>query len=133
LLGTKAAEEADIKSHLNNIANMTLQAAKQTAEVQLERIADVPVYFADAIVRRAESLQLTTDAKAPTAWLSAAVAEKLGISDGAQVKVIQGSGEAVLPAAIDAKLPGNVVRVSAAHVSTIGLGGMFGAISVEKV
>jgi len=133
LLGTKVAEEADLKSHLNNIANITPLAAKQTADVQLERIADVPVYFADAIVRRAESLQLTTDAKAPTAWLSAAVAEKLGISDGAQVKVMQGSGEAVLPAAIDAKLPGNVVRVSAAHVSTIGLGGMFGAISVEKV
>jgi NADH-quinone oxidoreductase subunit G len=34
---------------------------------------------------------------------------------------------------VDAKLPANVVRVAAAHPSTIGLGGMFGPISVEKV
>jgi NADH-quinone oxidoreductase subunit G len=46
--------------------------------------------------------------------------------------VTQGRGVAVLAAAIDAKLPDNVVRVSAAHPSTASLGGMFGAISVEK-
>jgi NADH-quinone oxidoreductase subunit G len=38
----------------------------------------------------------------------------------------------VLVAAIDARLPDNVVRISAAHASTAGLGGMFGPISVEK-
>lgn len=132
LLGTKTAEEADLKSRLNNFANVQPQAAKPAATAQLERIADVPIYFSDAIVRRAESLQLTADAKAPKAWLSAAVAQKLGVSNGAQVKVTQGQGTAVLTAAIDAKLPDNVMRVSAAHATTVALGGMFGAISVEK-
>ncbi|HEY0844936.1 MAG TPA: NADH-quinone oxidoreductase subunit NuoG, partial [Noviherbaspirillum sp.] len=133
LLGTKVAEEADVVSRLNNVANVQPQAAKASGSGQLERIADVPVYFSDAIVRRADSLQLTTDAKAPKAKLSAALAQQLGIADGGQVKVIQGQGSAVLEAAIDAKLPDNVVRVSAAHPSTTSLGAMFGAISVEKV
>lgn len=132
LLGTKVAEEADVRSRLNNIANLQPQAAKQNNEMLLERIADVPIYFTDAIVRRAGSLQLTTDAKAPKAFLSAAIAEKLGVAEGAQVKVMQEQGVAVLPVAVDVKLPDNVVRVSSGHASTAGLGGMFGAISVEK-
>jgi NADH-quinone oxidoreductase subunit G len=92
----------------------------------------VPIYFTDAVVRRAESLQQTNDAAAPKAWLSAVLAQKLGVADGARVKVTQGAGVAVLSAAIDAKLPESVVRVSAAHATTTGLGGMFGVISVEK-
>ena len=132
LLGTKNAEEADLKSRLNNIVNMSPQAAKASTATQIERVADVPIYFTDAIVRRAESLQLTADAQAPVASLSAALAAKLGVADGAKVKVTQGQGAAVLTAAVDVKLPENVVRVSAAHATTAGLGGMFGAISVEK-
>ncbi|QDZ28239.1 NADH-quinone oxidoreductase subunit NuoG [Noviherbaspirillum sp. UKPF54] len=132
LLGTKNAEDADLSSRLNNTANIQPQAAKSAAEAKLERIADVPIYFTDAIVRRAPSLQLTHDAQAPKATLSAMLAQKLGVADGDQVKVTQGQGSAVLTASIDAKLPENVVRVSAAHASTAGLGAMFGEISVEK-
>ena len=132
LLGTKNAEEANLSSRLNNIANIAPQAAKLAADAKLERIADVPIYFADAIVRRALSLQQANDAKEPKASLSVVLAAKLGVADGAQLKVTQGQGTAILTAAIDAKLPENVVRVPAAHASTAGLGGMFGAISVEK-
>jgi NADH-quinone oxidoreductase subunit G len=133
VLGTAKAEDADLRARLNNIAELPLHAAKQGGAGAVERVADVPIYFTDAIVRRAESLQLTADAMAPKASLSPVLAQKLGIADGAQVKVTQGLGSAVLEAAIDAKLPENVVRVSAAHTSTAGLGGMFGAITVEKV
>lgn len=132
LLGTKKAEDADLQSRLNNIANVMPQGATSGVSGRLERVADVPIYFTDAIVRRAESLQQSADARAPKASLSAALAEKLGITDGAQVKVTQGQGSAVLLATVDAKLPESVVRVSVAHASTSGLGGMFGAISVEK-
>jgi NADH-quinone oxidoreductase subunit G len=132
LLGSKNAEDADLKSRLNNIVNVQPQAAKSGAATQIERIADVPIYFTDAIVRRAASLRQTADAKVPKAALSPVLAQKLGIADGAPVKVTQGQGSAVLAAAIDAKLPENVVRVSAAHATTVGLAGMFGAISVEK-
>ncbi|HZW12113.1 MAG TPA: NADH-quinone oxidoreductase subunit NuoG [Noviherbaspirillum sp.] len=132
LLGTKVAEEADVKSRLNNIVDLAPKAATAGSAAQIERIADVPIYFTDAIVRRAESLQQTHDAQAPKAWLSVALAQKLGVADGAQVKVTQGQGTAVLTAAVDAKLPENVVRVAAGHPSTADLGAMFGAINVEK-
>jgi NADH-quinone oxidoreductase subunit G len=83
-------------------------------------------------VRRAEALQETNDARPPKAWLSVALAQKLGIADGGKVKVTQGAGSAVLEAGVDGKLPGNVVRVAASHESTAALGAMFGAVSVEK-
>jgi NADH-quinone oxidoreductase subunit G len=133
VLGAKTEAELDLTSRLNNIANVQLQAAPaQSADQQLERIADVPIYFSDAIVRRAESLQKTADAQAPKAWLSAGLAQKLGVADGSLLKVKQGQGSATLTAAIDGALPDNVVRVSAGHASTAALGAMFGAISVEK-
>ena len=132
ILGGKPGE-VDLTSHLNNHATGTLHAAKATGVTgELERVTDVPIYFTDSVVRRAESLQLTSDAQAPKAWLSSAVAQKLGIAEGAQVRVKQGSGSAVLAAAIDRKLPDNVVRVAAAHASTAALGAMFGAITVEQ-
>ncbi|HYD96099.1 MAG TPA: NADH-quinone oxidoreductase subunit NuoG [Noviherbaspirillum sp.] len=133
LLGTVKAEEADLTARLNNFVNVAPLAEKPAASGQLERIADVPIYSSDAIVRRADSLQRTPNAKAPQASISAILAEQLGVADGGQIKVTQGQGSAVVTVAVDAKLPQNVVRVSAAHPSTAALGGMFGAISVEKV
>jgi NADH-quinone oxidoreductase subunit G len=132
LLGTKVAENADLRGRLNNIVDAQPQAAKRNADMALERIADVPIYFTDAIVRRAQSLQQTNDAQAPKAWVSSGVAEKLGLADGTPVRVMQGKGVAILDAAVDVKLPDNVVRVAAGHSSTIGLAGMFGPITVEK-
>jgi NADH-quinone oxidoreductase subunit G len=72
------------------------------------------------------------DSAAPKAHLSAALAQQLGVAAGDTVKVTQGSGSAILVAAVDASLPANAVRVAAAHPSTAALGGMFGPITVEK-
>ena len=98
----------------------------------LERIADVPIYSADSLVRRAASLQTTADAHAPIVGLPAALWSQLALSEGAKVRVSQGSAQAVLPARLDATLAANAVRVSAGHADTAALGAMFGAISVEK-
>jgi NADH-quinone oxidoreductase subunit G len=84
------------------------------------------------MVRRAPSLQETTDAKPPRAIIATALAQQLGVSDGATVRVRQGSGSTVLVCEIDASLPANVVRVAAGHPSTATLGAMFGAVTVEK-
>jgi NADH-quinone oxidoreductase subunit G len=121
----------DLSAKLNNVSTQALVAAS-TASTGTERIADVPIYFADAVVRRAESLQKMADAAAPKAHLSSALAQQLGVAAGDTVKVTQGSGSAILVAAIDAKLPANAVRVAAAHASTAALGAMFGSITVEK-
>jgi NADH-quinone oxidoreductase subunit G len=132
VLGTGEVAEANLAARLNNFSDLQPQAAAQTANGTLERIADVPIYFADAVVRRAPSLQETVDGQAPQAWLSAALAAKLGIAAGDRVNLKQGQGAAALAAAIDPSLPENVVRVAASHASTAALGAMFGSIVVEK-
>jgi NADH-quinone oxidoreductase subunit G len=98
----------------------------------VERVADVPIYFSDAIVRRAPSLQATADARPPKARMHRTLLDKLGVSEGAQVKVRQGRGEAVLAAVVDPGVPPGVVRVAAAHPSTCHLEGMTGAVTVER-
>jgi NADH-quinone oxidoreductase subunit G len=131
ILGAETPAQANVASRLNNNASVQPQAAAQSGS-QLERIADVPIYSSDAIVRRSQPLQETADAKRPKAWISAALAQKLGVAAGAQVKFAQGQGSVSLAVGIDKGLPDNVVRVAAAHGSTKNLGAMFGAISVEK-
>jgi NADH-quinone oxidoreductase subunit G len=122
----------DLSAKLNNASKKAPVAAAAGAGNKLERLADVPIYFADALARRSGPLLATTDGAAPKARLSVATAEALGIQSGDKVQVSQGSGSAILEAAIDAALPANVVRVAAAHVSTAALGDMFGPITVAK-
>ncbi|HET6718069.1 MAG TPA: molybdopterin-dependent oxidoreductase, partial [Rhodocyclaceae bacterium] len=98
----------------------------------LQRVGSVPIYAADALVRRAESLQQTSDAKAPTAGMAAATAAQLGLSAGDNVKLKQGSGVAVLPVQIEENVPAGCVRVVAASAATAALGDLFGTISVER-
>jgi NADH-quinone oxidoreductase subunit G len=63
--------------------------------------------------------------------MNAATLAKFGIAPGHQVRVRQGTGVALLAAALDAGLPDNCVRVAAAHPLTAGLGAMQGTITVE--
>jgi NADH-quinone oxidoreductase subunit G len=114
----------------NRIDGMKPVAAASTPS-GVERVADVPIYFTDPIVRRAESLQMTGDARAPRAVMRSTLAQKLGVTAGQKVRVRQ-DGESLLEVAIDDRLPEGVVRVAAAHASTAGLGPMFGELTVER-
>jgi NADH-quinone oxidoreductase subunit G len=99
----------------------------------IQRIADVPIYFADPLVRRSGPLQKTPDAKPPRAWMNGRLMAQLGVADGGKVRVQQGNGDAVLEAALDERLPDQCVRVAAAHPATAGLGAMFGVVTVSKI
>jgi NADH-quinone oxidoreductase subunit G len=134
VLGSSRDDGGRVLERLSNFADLSLQPAsdERSASGQLERIADVPIYFSDAIVRRASALQDTVDAQCPRAGLPTALAERLAVRTGDLVKVMQGQGTAILAAEVDDALPANVVRIPAAHASTAMLGAMFGAISVEK-
>jgi NADH-quinone oxidoreductase subunit G len=120
-----------IGARLNNQTNASVMLG--SALVDLERVADVPIYCTDSLVRRATSLQLTADARAPVASLPQALWVKLGLGSGDKVRLSQGLAQAVLPAKLDATLAANTVRVPAGHADTASLGEMFGAIMVEKV
>jgi NADH-quinone oxidoreductase subunit G len=117
---------------LSNDLNGVAIALPTTAADGLQRIADVPINFADPMARRAPALQQTADAVAPAARINEQTLAQIGLAENVQVRVRQGAGEAVLVAKTDNNVPVGCVRVSAAHASTAMLGDMFGSISVER-
>ena len=122
----------DLRARLQNRIDLALPAPGAAPGGGIERIADVPIYFADPLVRRAPSLQRTADARAPRAWMNAKLMRQLELEPGTPVRVRQGGGVVQLRAALDDRLPEGCVRVAAAHPSTAGLGAMFGALTLEK-
>ncbi|MDO9598348.1 MAG: NADH-quinone oxidoreductase subunit NuoG [Azoarcus sp.] len=98
----------------------------------LQRVADVPIYFADPLVRRAPSLQKTKDAAAPLARMAAATLATLGVSSGDRVRVA-GTGKVELVAQVDDTVAEGCIRIAAAHVSTVALGPMSGELIVERI
>jgi NADH-quinone oxidoreductase subunit G len=123
--------EADIAARLSNATQVAI-AKPSTATNGLERVADVPIHFADPLARRAPALQQTIDAKPPKARMNALTLAQIGTAEGALVKVTQGRGEAVLATLADTTVPAGVVRIAAAHPSTCGLDGLTGPITVER-
>lgn len=121
---------AALASRLGNASRASVAIAADRPT--LERVADVPIYAGDAIVRRAPSLQATADARAPRAGLPTALWQRLGLVEGGQVHVQQGSASLRLAAYHDATLAPTAVRVPAGHAATAALGAMFGEIAVEK-
>jgi NADH-quinone oxidoreductase subunit G len=104
-----------------------------TKPAGVERVADVPIYHADSLVRRAPSLHLTAAARAAhTIGLPAGLFDKLGLKDGDPVRVRQGDRAVVAGAVRDADLAETVVRVPAATPAAAALGGLFGELLVEK-
>jgi NADH-quinone oxidoreductase subunit G len=97
-----------------------------------ERIADVPLYCTDALVRRASSLQKTADARPPRATASTSTLKGFGLVSGDRALVRQGPASALLECAVDDRLPDGVVRVPAGHASTSTLGAMFGPVLLER-
>ncbi len=126
------AVAARLDNRLSGVALLTPAAGGGPHAVAgLQRVADVPIYSSDAIVRRAGALQQTRDGAPPRAWMNAALLTKLGLKDGQSVKVRQGEGEAVVNAACDDRLPRDCVRIAGAHPATRDLGPMSGELSVE--
>ncbi|NML14605.1 NADH-quinone oxidoreductase subunit NuoG [Azohydromonas caseinilytica] len=123
-----------IAARLSNRSAAQLPATIAPATPGLfERIADVPIYGSDMLVRRSGPLQLTADARPPVANLPSALWQALGLAEGQRVRLTQGQAIVELPAREDATLAPNAVRVSAAHPDTATLGAMFGAITVQKL
>ena len=129
---TAALGTGDLTGRLDN-RGAVVPAALPAAPAQgLERVADVPIYATDALVRRAPALQATADARAPAVGVPQALWRELGLQPGDRVRVSQGEAQAVLAARCEAGLAPGVLRVAAGRPDTAGLGPMFGAIRVEK-
>ncbi|HEV3008162.1 MAG TPA: NADH-quinone oxidoreductase subunit NuoG [Burkholderiales bacterium] len=119
----------DVAGLLSN--KIDVQAKESFEKAQgVQRIADVPIYFADPLVRRSPPLQRTRDARPPRAWMNSRVLGTLGVSAGQPVLV---NGSVKLMAALDDKLPDDCVRIATAHPTTAGVGPMFGGVTLAKV
>jgi NADH-quinone oxidoreductase subunit G len=119
-----------LAQRLNNEAVLAGTAAPAAAG--FERIADVPIYSTDVLVRRAPALQQTGDARAPMVSVSTSAWSQLSLKDGDRVRVQVGGGVATLPVRCDATLAAQAVRVPAGHPATAELGPLFAPVELSK-
>ena len=121
-----------VQAFLTNEVKPVDVAAPQ-AVTGLERVAEVPIYQTDAVVRRAPSLQMTLDAALPVARMHSSLITKLGLEEHGRVSVRQTAGALTLKVERDDLLPDNCVRIPSGHPLTASLGPMFGPIKAEPV
>lgn len=98
----------------------------------LERVADVPIYRTDAMVRRSEPLQAAPASKQPAARMNGNTLTSLGLTAGVKVRVTGGQGAVELETVQDDAVADRAVRIAAAFENTAALGGAFGQLSVER-
>lgn len=120
-----------VEPHLSNDINGAIGLAAAPAVV--ERLADIPIYRSDAMLRRAEPLQQTAASQTPQARMCAATLTSLGLESGQPVRVRSQQGEITLDALLDDAVAPGAVRIAAAFAETAALGSSFGQLSVEGV
>ncbi len=125
-----AALAGGVEGRLSN--EITAAPALGRPAGALERVADVPIYRSDAIVRRAEALQAHVASRAPMARLNSRTLAALGLAAGQTVRVSSGQGSVDMEVAQDEAVADNAVRVAAAFAETAVLGGAYGQLSVER-
>jgi NADH-quinone oxidoreductase subunit G len=119
----------DLSARLNNRLGDAALGTLEPAPSGLERIGEIQSYHADAIVRRAPSLAQTRDGQPPVAGMNQETMNRLGLRVGHGVRLCQpGGGSAIVPVALDDRVPSNCVRVPAGHRLSAGLGALFGPI-----
>jgi NADH-quinone oxidoreductase subunit G len=104
----------------------------ELAAGQLMRLAELPIYAVDPIVRRATALQKTADNPPPAARMNAAQADKLGLAAGATVQLVTPQGTAQLELVLDERVPDGCVLAPAGYPETVMLGA-HGPVTVRAV
>ncbi|WP_445658392.1 NADH-quinone oxidoreductase subunit NuoG [Achromobacter sp. NCFB-sbj8-Ac1-l] len=125
-----AALAGGIEGRLSNDIKAPLGLGQAVAG--LERVADVPIYRSDAMVRRSEPLQAAPASKKPAARMNGRTLTSLGLTAGVTVRVTGGQGAVELETVQDDAVADRAVRISAAFENTAALGGAFGQLSVER-
>ena len=119
-----------VQAFLNNEINGVMVALPQAVD-GLERVAEVPIYQTDAVVRRSRALQMTLDAALPVARMHGRLIARLGLQENGRVSVRQSASALTLKVQRDDLLPENCVCIPSGHPLTASLGPMFGAITAE--
>lgn len=98
----------------------------------LQRVGEVSLYAADALVRRATQLQKTKDADRNFVAVNAVLAEKLNLQAGDKVKFTQASSSDVADLRIDDALADDCVWLPAAQTVGMNMSETFASIELEK-
>ena len=143
--GLKGSVHGSAQATAHASAYPTAHASSDTAAhaSQLERIAELPLYSVDGIVRRSDALQATRAARTPQALVSSVTLAALGLAAGDEVLVAhhQQSAQplsalpeagARLTLAVDDRLPSGCVRVDGGHPSTVAAGAWSGVVTVTR-
>ena len=99
---------------------------------RIERIAPVPIYATDALVRRSKSLQATKDAELKGVALSPATIEGLGLADGESAVVRYSGSEVTLDVVADRRVPENCAHLPTGIRATAALDAGDGAVEIAK-
>ncbi|MBI5450077.1 MAG: NADH-quinone oxidoreductase subunit G [Gammaproteobacteria bacterium] len=97
----------------------------------LVRVGTVPIYHADALLRRAAPLQQTVDGRgAEVACLNSREAARHGLGEAQQIVITEGERRAVMTLAIDDRIADGVIHIPLATAAAAELGGNGGVIHV---
>jgi NADH-quinone oxidoreductase subunit G len=134
---TVLGDRSKVGGLLSNAIDIPLATPVARNGGGVERIAEIPLYHADSLVRRASALQQTADARRQRATMNSATLGKMKLVAGAFAKFRQanghGTGEAMLTVEIDDRIPDDCIRLPAALPTTAGLGSMTGALTAEPL
>ncbi|MFO1432136.1 MAG: NADH-quinone oxidoreductase subunit NuoG [Candidatus Competibacteraceae bacterium] len=115
-------------------ANLVENAAARLSEldsVTLWRVAELPMYATDALVRRAHALQQTPWARqAATIVINPALAARMGLTGAERAMVKQNGAEVVLPLVVDEAIPDGCVWVPSGLPATAALGPSIGPVEL---
>ncbi|MDD3381544.1 MAG: molybdopterin-dependent oxidoreductase, partial [Rugosibacter sp.] len=141
-LGAVKNDTSDFVTGLDNaISDLPIHLSSDFPIENVERVADVPIHFADMLARYAPALQKTKDSASPVARMNSVTLSRFGLISGGRVKV--GAGDtaniassadlsALMPVELDDHLADNVIRIAGGHASTVVVGPMFASLQVEK-
>ncbi len=90
-------------------------------ESGVTRIADVPAYAVDSIVRRAASLQSADQSSVATAYICAETATDNGLQNATAVSVTQAGVEVTVPLTIDNRVAQGCLQLSTGLGETAGM------------
>tara|TARA_R110000868_G_scaffold144960_4_gene364523 strand:- start:42044 stop:44371 length:2328 start_codon:yes stop_codon:yes gene_type:complete len=123
----------ELKTAVDAANALTPTAWQSSAELKqrkgLQRVAPWFTNKVDSLVRRATALQQTETATAQII-IHPALAEKLGLRDGAMATARQGGAKVMLPVKLSDKLAETTVFITSGFVETASLGAPAGEIEV---
>ena len=119
-------------SKLSNAINAPLGRSLVSSDGALERIADLPIYRSDAIVRRSQPLQSMPVSALSAARVNPLTLAQIGVTDGETVRVVSAHSEIIIDVKADAGTPEGAVRLSAGFEQTAALGSVHGQLKMER-